>query len=85
MSRSFRTQNGNLIALGNGLGKGGEGTVYEVLASPKLAAKIYHANRAAERREKIEAKRKLLVLLTVALSIISLLALGIVAGNIVAR
>jgi DNA-binding helix-hairpin-helix protein with protein kinase domain len=147
-SRQLRTQNGRSIILANELGKGGEGTVYEVQGDAAIAVKIYRPDKAAERRQKIEAivaaqwhkntscvafpiealfgstgqflgftmlriaankpihalysptsrktsfpmasaaaadKRKLLVLLTVALSVIMVLALGVVAANIVGR
>jgi DNA-binding helix-hairpin-helix protein with protein kinase domain len=52
---SVRTQNGHSIILGNQLGKGGEGVVYEVQGSSALAAKIYHRDQAADRQQKIAA------------------------------
>jgi DNA-binding helix-hairpin-helix protein with protein kinase domain len=50
-----RTQNGRSVVLGNELGKGGEGIVYEVQGDVALAAKLYHKDKAAERQQKIEA------------------------------
>ena len=52
---ALHTQSGQQIVLGSELGKGGEGIVYRLQGNAKLAAKIYHANKAAERRDKIEA------------------------------
>src|SRR5712671_6770062 len=54
-TRHLQTQTGRQIALGKELGKGGEGIVYQVQGEPALAAKIYHPNKASERRQKIEA------------------------------
>jgi DNA-binding helix-hairpin-helix protein with protein kinase domain len=54
-SRQLRTQNGRSIILANELGKGGEGTVYEVQGDAAIAVKIYRPDKAAERRQKIEA------------------------------
>jgi DNA-binding helix-hairpin-helix protein with protein kinase domain len=55
VARLLRTQNGRQITLGPELGRGGEGTVYEVQGNSSIAAKIYHPDKAAERRQKIEA------------------------------
>src|SRR6266542_1960618 len=52
---SLRTKSGQQVALGSELGKGGEGKVYRVHGHSNVAAKIYHFNKAAERRDKIEA------------------------------
>ncbi|MBS0548674.1 MAG: hypothetical protein JSR24_13045 [Proteobacteria bacterium] len=46
---------GQPIQLGAVLGKGGEGTVYEIARSPATAAKIYHASLGADRSAKIRA------------------------------
>ena len=54
-SRQLRTQNGRSIILANELGKGGEGTVYEVQGDAAIAVKIYRPDKAGERRQKIEA------------------------------
>jgi DNA-binding helix-hairpin-helix protein with protein kinase domain len=51
----LRTQSGQRVVLGPQLGKGGEGTVFQVRGSSNLAAKIYHPDKVGERREKIEA------------------------------
>jgi DNA-binding helix-hairpin-helix protein with protein kinase domain len=53
--RIVRTQNGRSVVLGNELGKGGEGIVYELQGNVALAAKLYHKDKAAERQQKIEA------------------------------
>ena len=55
MSRQFKTHTGRPILLAGELGKGGEGIVYEVQGDTKVAAKLYHRDKANERREKIEA------------------------------
>ena len=52
--RSFLT-GGAPLRLGERIGKGGEGEVFAIAERPGLAAKIYHADRATARREKIEA------------------------------
>src|SRR6266511_1461743 len=54
-SRQLRTQNGRSIILANQLGRGGEGTVYEVQDDAAIAVKIYRPDKTAERRQKIEA------------------------------
>ena len=46
---------GTRVNLGPEIGRGGEGTVYEVSGAPDLVAKVYTDGRADERREKIEA------------------------------
>src|SRR6266852_7848956 len=51
----LRTRSGKQITLGSELGKGGEGIVYRLPGNSNAAAKIYHSNTAAERREKIAA------------------------------
>lgn len=50
---------GAVVLLGSLLGKGGEGTVYEVLRSANVAAKVYHAPLSGERSAKIEAMVKI--------------------------
>jgi DNA-binding helix-hairpin-helix protein with protein kinase domain len=51
--RTIRNSTGKQIVLRSELGRGGEGTVYSVEGDNKLAAKIYHQDKANERREKI--------------------------------
>lgn len=51
----FHTPSGTRIVLGPEIGRGGEGTVYEVVGAPDLVAKVYTDGRADDRREKIEA------------------------------
>lgn len=51
---SVRTSQG-AITLGKLVGKGGEGTVYEVVGRPDRVAKIYHQPIAGEKVAKIEA------------------------------
>jgi DNA-binding helix-hairpin-helix protein with protein kinase domain len=46
---------GNLVRLGRQIGKGGEGAVYEVLGQGDVAAKLYWPDKAAARRDKINA------------------------------
>lgn len=46
---------GGLVPLGIELGRGGEGTVYEVVNKPDVVAKIYHKPIASEKAAKIEA------------------------------
>lgn len=41
----YTTATGKSITLGNKLGAGGEGAVYDVVGAPHLVAKIYHAHR----------------------------------------
>jgi DNA-binding helix-hairpin-helix protein with protein kinase domain len=48
-------ENGRIVALSKLLGRGGEGSVYEVTNDPNIAAKIYIPDRAKARREKILA------------------------------
>ena len=50
-----RTITGRHIVVGKQLGRGGEGSVYEVEGEPKTAVKLYHSHTAAERRDKIIA------------------------------
>jgi DNA-binding helix-hairpin-helix protein with protein kinase domain len=50
---------GRAVTLGAVLGKGGEGTVYEVRQSPVTAAKVYHKPLSADRSEKIRAMVRL--------------------------
>ncbi len=44
MTKAFVTGSGSPIEIGRELGKGGEGTVYEVPAHHNLVAKIYNAH-----------------------------------------
>lgn len=44
-----------LVPLGKELGKGGEGSVYEVTNRPDIVAKVYHKRITADRALKIEA------------------------------
>ena len=53
--RLFHTQTGRPVVLGRMMGKGGEGVVHAVQSDATIAAKVYHADKAAERRQKIEA------------------------------
>src|SRR5437879_3348541 len=46
---------GNVIHLGNHLGGGGEGEVYEIDARDDLVAKIYHQPLSAEQARKLRA------------------------------
>ena len=51
----FHTASGARVILGPEIGRGGEGSVYEVVGAPDLVAKVYTDGRADDRREKIEA------------------------------
>ena len=55
MPHHFYTLSGSRLALGSKIGKGGEGTVYEVVGFADLVAKNYTDGRADDRRDKIEA------------------------------
>src|SRR6266567_1946410 len=55
VARLLRTQRGRQITLGQELGRGGEGIVYEVSGDRTMAAKIYHQDKISERRQKVEA------------------------------
>lgn len=46
---------GRTVRIGREIGKGGEGAVYEVQGHQDLAIKLYWPNKAAERRDKINA------------------------------
>lgn len=52
---AYRDDQGRLVELGEPLGAGGEGTVYRLGGDSKRCAKIYHPNKAAERRAKLQA------------------------------
>ena len=52
---TYRDGSGRTVELGEELGAGGEGTVYAVRGSRALCAKIYRADRAAARADKIAA------------------------------
>jgi DNA-binding helix-hairpin-helix protein with protein kinase domain len=53
MSKIFYTSQQEIIRLGDKLGSGGEGAVYEVQARSDLVAKIYHEPPPAEKAEKL--------------------------------
>lgn len=55
MGDIYRTSTGRTVQLGAILGRGGEGIVKAVQGDQNLAAKIYHASVAAERRDKVLA------------------------------
>lgn len=55
MTTEVFTATGRKLTLGALLGKGGEGAVHHINESPDLAAKIYIAGKASERRDKITA------------------------------
>jgi DNA-binding helix-hairpin-helix protein with protein kinase domain len=54
----YKDRNGNVINIGRKLGKGGEGTVYEVQGKPGMVLKIYH-KYDEERSKKITLMTKL--------------------------
>ncbi len=53
--RHVRTAAGKQVVIGKELGKGGEGTVYQLEGDQKIAVKLYHQGQAAERRDKVTA------------------------------
>lgn len=48
----LRTGNGTPVVLGQRLGRGGEGSVYTVVNSARLAVKIYHDSQDSDDRER---------------------------------
>ena len=55
MPQLLHLPSGTRVVLGPEIGRGGEGTVCEVVGAPDLVAKVYTDGRAEDRREKIEA------------------------------
>ncbi|MGJ5201524.1 hypothetical protein [Bradyrhizobium sp. HKCCYLRH1030] len=53
--KNIYDQQKKAVVLGKLLGRGGEGAVFEITGSPDLVAKIYHPEKAQERKEKIAA------------------------------
>jgi len=53
--KSIFDQQRRAVPLGKLLGRGGEGAVFEIVGAPDLVAKIYHADKARERQQKIAA------------------------------
>jgi DNA-binding helix-hairpin-helix protein with protein kinase domain len=53
--RDIVDKQGRAVSLSKLLGRGGEGTVYEVANDPNIAAKIYMPDKANARREKISS------------------------------
>src|SRR4051794_6610556 len=53
--QAIRTSAGKLLKLGSIVGRGGEGTVYNVEGKPELATKLYRPDKAADRHQKIAA------------------------------
>ncbi|MGI9176912.1 MAG: hypothetical protein ACR2IT_03540, partial [Pirellulales bacterium] len=47
------TGRGVMIDLGRELGKGGEGAVYELPATPRAVAKLYHESLTAGKQDKL--------------------------------
>jgi len=48
------TGTSGVLMLGKELGRGGEGSVYEIVGRPEVVAKLYHKSMGNERAEKIE-------------------------------
>ena len=59
MTKNFVTGKGHLVQLGHELGKGGEGSVYEVLTNPQQAAKLYNHHHIPDARK--QAKLRFMV------------------------
>lgn len=55
MSVRLFGSHGRQVPLGGKLGRGGEGTVYEVSDRPDLVAKVYHTPASADRADKLRA------------------------------
>ena len=53
MTKTFVTKKGNIIQIGHELGRGGEGTVYEVPANPNHVAKLYHEIPCSRKQAKL--------------------------------
>jgi DNA-binding helix-hairpin-helix protein with protein kinase domain len=53
--KNIFNQQRQLVSLGKLLGRGGEGAVFDIVGAPDVVAKIYHANQAQERQQKIAA------------------------------
>ena len=51
MTRSLYTSKGASIVIGTELGKGAEGSIFDVLALPSQAAKIYHTNKLPDTKK----------------------------------
>ncbi|CAK0749732.1 putative Protein kinase YegI [Gammaproteobacteria bacterium] len=75
---------GNPVSIGEKIGHGGEGDVYEVIHSQKWVAKIYHKSVSAEKEEKLH---KMVILATPVLLELTAWPLDIlrdrVSGNLV--
>lgn len=54
---AVRDRRGAPVVLGEELGQGGEGSVFAIVDRPGICAKIYRADKAREREEKIDAMR----------------------------
>ncbi|MFV0389909.1 MAG: hypothetical protein ACK5NT_14285 [Pyrinomonadaceae bacterium] len=57
MNRMFYLSNGTTISLGEELGRGGEGAVFEILGKSESVAKIYHEAVSKEKAEKLRFMR----------------------------
>lgn len=55
MARQFTDHSGKALALGPLLGRGGEGSVFDMPESGNLVAKVYHHPLSSDRKSKIEA------------------------------
>ncbi|WP_129780365.1 hypothetical protein [Peristeroidobacter soli] len=55
---SLKGSNGR-VALGRELGRGGEGSVFEVAGHPDLVAKVYHSAPSSEKAEKLRVMTRL--------------------------
>jgi DNA-binding helix-hairpin-helix protein with protein kinase domain len=53
MSRPLFDSRGRTVSLANELGRGGEGSVYAVVGSSELVAKLYHSPAASEKAAKL--------------------------------
>ena len=53
MVTRFVTSRGNVVDIGREIGKGGEGSVFEIKTTPKAVAKLYHAAIDRRKQEKL--------------------------------
>src|SRR5689334_5530191 len=58
MSARFFTDSGRPLILGRELGRGGEGSVFEVLSEAGVVAKLYHSAPVEEKAKKLVAMAK---------------------------
>lgn len=58
MSSSIHDSHGNLVQLGDAIGRGGEGQVFRITGRPDVVAKLFHRGVSQEKQTKLEAMLK---------------------------